>query len=186
MKKIFMAGVLAGVLGFGFAAHAEVGCMYDSQHDVVVYNTSKRATSLTNIATLDFYKTVTNANESYYHATVRLTGINEKTKSEPFAMLIVDNKMYKVFPTPFKKFDITNGRETYMLVLDYEIPADLIAKASAYKSQIGLQIFVDGEKSRILTLGAEGNKELKLISKLKYADYDAVKSGKIVPEPVAE
>ncbi|MBQ0068052.1 MAG: hypothetical protein KBS60_07745 [Phascolarctobacterium sp.] len=177
MKKIaVMATVLMAV---AVSAFAKVETVYDFQHDAVIYNTSKKSTGIDAITTLDFYKTVTKANAAYYHVVARIYGVTKDFKPTGKALLVVDNEMLDLQAVPFNHYAMSNDFDPKMTMLDYALPENLVSKLRNHQSQIGLQVFFDGEKPRILTLDKKGNEELRLITNLKFADYEGVKKGTI-------
>ena len=180
MKKTAL--LTAALCLVSVSALAKVECVYDVQHEAVIYNTSKKATG-TNVATLDFFKTVTKANEAYYHVMARFYSVGDPVQVTGKALLVVDNALTELTATPLRKYgtttDFTGSLGAGVTVLDYVLPENLVAKLRNHKSQVGLQVFFTQEKPRILTLDKKGNEELRLITNLRFEDFAGVRDGKI-------
>lgn len=177
MKKILAASLV--MLALGASCFAKVETVYDKQHDVVIYNTSKKSTGIDAVTTLDFYKTVTNKDEGFYHVVARIYGVTKDFKPTCKAILWVDNEQFNLEAVPFNRYALSNDFDSKMSMLDYVLPENVVAKLRNHKTQIGLQVFFDGEKPRILTLDKKGNEELRLITNLKFNDFAGVKDGTI-------
>lgn len=177
MKKIVLMAM--ALLAVGVTAFAKVETVYDFQHDAVIYNTSKKSTGIDAVTMLDFYKTVTLNNEGYYHVVARIYGMAKEFKPTGKAILIVDNEMINLEKVPFNKYALSNDFDPKMSLLDYVLPDSAVQKLRNYKSQIGLQVFFEKEKPKVLTLDKKGNEELRLMTKLKFNDYTGVKNGTI-------
>ena len=178
MKKV--AFLTAALLAVSVSAFAKVGAVYDFQHDAVIYNTSKKSTGIDAVTMLDFYKTVTKDNKGYYHAVARIYGVAKDFKPTGRALLVVDNEMLELTAVPFNAYSMTNDFDPKMTLLDYVLPENYVDKLRNHKSQIGVQVFFSsGEKPKILTLDKKGNEELRLITNLRYGDFEGVKNGTI-------
>ena len=93
-----------------------------------------------------------NDNKGYYHAVARIYGVAKDFKPTGRAFLVVDNEMLELTAVPFNAYAMTNDFDPKMTLLDYVLPENVVAKLRNHKTQIGLQVFFDGEKPRILTL----------------------------------
>lgn len=178
MKKSTLM-LTAALCAASVTCFAQVGCVYDMQHEAVLYNTSKKSTGIEAITMLDFYKTVTKDNAGYYHVTARIYGVSKDYKPTGRAILVVDNDMMELSPVPFNKYAMTNDFDPKMTLLDYALTEDMVNKLRNHQKTLGVQVFFHNEKPKILTLDKKGNEELRLITKLKFEDLEGVKSGTI-------
>lgn len=177
MRKVAFAA--AALLAVSASAFAKVETVLDTQHSAVIYNTSKKSTGVDAVTTLDFYKVVTKAEEGYYHVVARIYGVAKTYVPTGKALLVVDNEMMPVAAVPFNRYAMSNDFGSNMSMLDFALSESMVSKLRNHKSSLGLQVFFEGEKPKILTLDKKGNEELRLMTNLRYADYEGVKNGTI-------
>lgn len=180
MKKT-LAMALAATMLFCAPAFAKIECAVDNNQNAVVYRSYKKIMHWMHVSNIDFMKTVYADENSFCHVQIMYQGIGwHKRIIEDRAEVIIDGEAYpikKIVAAP--TFTIKPAKN--IAVADFLIPPELVEKIKNFKSQLWFQFYVKDKEQGPMKLPAEELEEIRLITQLKYTDFEAVESGKLKP-----
>lgn len=180
MKKT-LAMALAATMLFCAPAFAKIECAVDNNQNAVIYRSYKKIIHWRHNSNIDFMKTVYQDESCFYHVQIMYGGIGwHKRIIENKAEIIIDGVTYpieKVVAAP--TFTIKPAKN--IAVADFLIPPELIPKIANFKNQLWFQFYVKDKEQGPMKLPAEELEEIRLITQLKYTDFDAVESGELKP-----
>lgn len=180
MKKT-LAMALAATMLFCAPAFAKIECAVDNNQNAVVYRSYKKIMHWMHVSNIDFMKTVYADENSFCHVQIMYQGIGwHKRIIEDRAEVIIDGEAYpikKIVAAP--TFTIKPAKN--IAVADFLIPPELVEKIKNFKSQLWFQFYVKDKEQGPMKLPAEELEEIRLITQLKYTDFEAVESGELKP-----
>ena len=180
MKKT-LAMALAATMLFCAPAFAKIECAVDNNQNAVIYRSYKKIMHWMHVSNIDFMKTVYADENSFCHVQIMYQGIGwHKRIIEDRAEVIIDGEAYpikKIVAAP--TFTIKPAKN--IAVADFLIPPELVEKIKNFKSQLWFQFYVKDKEQGPMKLPAEELEEIRLITQLKYTDFEAVESGELKP-----
>ncbi len=173
--------VFAISIFFTVPAFARVICSIDNTQNAVMYRSYKKIMHFNNNDIIDFMKIVREDNTSscYVQITYQGWGVNKRLISNT-AEIIIDGTAY-----PIEKIVINNLHPVKpikgMVKAEFLVPEDVQKKIIDFKKQLWFQFYANDKVLSPMKLPAEELEEIRLISKLKYEDFNAVSSGQLKP-----
>lgn len=174
MRKILLTCLAATTL-FACPAFAKIHTSVDNIHDTITYKAIKKIMYFNRVTNIDVMKTIDSNNVASYGVLVKFNQMRKKI-IENRAEIVIDDIAY-----PMKKVvpNFQVDQPPMLSVAYFGIPAEAVTKIADFKKNIVFQFHIKGEKQQNLSLGAEENEELRLMTTLNYDDFDAVNDGKI-------
>lgn len=177
MKKT-LALALALVTLVSTNAFAKIHCSVDNLRDEITYKANKKIMYFNSVTTIDFIKIVKSDEQANAYVLVNFHGMRKKIL-ENRAELIVDGVVYpmkKSIPTfyVFQDPGVTVG--------NFKVPTEALPAIASFKDKIAFQFYIKGKEPKELTMGKKENEEIRLITSLKYTDFEAVDKGLIKVE----
>lgn len=180
MKKT-LAMALAATMLFCAPAFAKIECAVDNNQNAVIYRSYKKITHWMHVSNIDFMKTVYADEKSFCHVQIMYQGIGwHKRIIENKAEVIIDGVTYpieKIVAAP--TFTVKPAKN--VAYADFLIPPELAEKIKNFKTQLWFQFYVKDKEQGPMKLPAEELEEIRLITQLKYTDFEAVESGELKP-----
>lgn len=180
MKKT-LAMTFAAAMLFAAPAFAQIECAVDNANDTVIYRSYKNAVHLGYTATVDFMKTVAKDDDSAYRLQIKYQGYkyHQKALGEK-AEIIIDGTSYPVEKIT-GNIKYTNNPDEHVAIADYAVPEELAEKIGKFEEKVEFRFQMKGKDDAVEDVPMRELEEIRLITQLKYADYDDVVSGKLVP-----
>jgi hypothetical protein len=180
MKKSLIIAATLTML-FSLPAFAKIECAVDNAHNAVIYRSYKNIMHWRHTSTFDFMKTVYENNDSFCHVQIKYQGIGfHKRIIENNAEIIIDGVSYpiqKIVTAP----SYTIKPAKHVAIADFLVPKEVVDKITSFKDQLWFQFYMRDKDQGPIKLPIEELEEIRLISTLKYEDFDAVESGELKP-----
>lgn len=180
MKKTFVMVFTAAML-LAAPAFAKIECAVDNANNTVIYRSYKNAVHWGYTATVDFMKTVAKDDSSTYRLQIKYNGVNYHQKAlGDKAEVIIDGVPYQVEKI-VGGFKYTNSPDEHVTMADYLVPDELAEKMGKFENNLQFKFQMKGKEDVPEEVPMKELEEIRLITQLKYTDYDAVVSGKLEP-----
>lgn len=180
MKKT-LALALAATMLFAVPAFAKIECAVDNNQNAIIYRSYKKIMHWQHVSNIDFMKTVYSDENSFCHVQIMYQGPNwHKRIIGSKAEIIIDGETFpieKIVAAP--TFTVKPAK--HVAYADFLIPPELVTKITNFKNQLWFQFYVKDKEQGPMKLPVEELEEIRLITKLKYTDFEAVEAGKLKP-----
>lgn len=180
MKKT-LAMTFAAAMLIAAPAFAQIECAVDNANNAVIYRSYKNALHMGYSATVDFMKTVQKNDDSSYRLQVKYQGYNYHQKRlGDTAQVIIDGTAYSVEKI-IGNIKFTNNPDEHVAIADYSVPEELAEKIGKFEENLQFKFQMTGKEDVAEDVPMRELEEIRLITQLKYADYDDVVTKKLVP-----
>lgn len=180
MKKT-LAMALAATMLFCAPAFAKIECAVDNNQNAVIYRSYKKIMHWMHVSNIDFMKTVYADENSFCHVQIMYQGPGwHKRIIDNKAEVIIDGVTYPIEKiVAAQTFTVKPAKN--VAYADFLIPPEVVEKIKTFKDQLWFQFYIKDKEQGPMKLPAEELEEIRLITQLKYTDFEAVESGELKP-----
>lgn len=182
IKEIIFSFIFA--LSISSFAQANINHVIDGSQNAAIYQTSKKTVYFNRVSTLDIAKTARPDGNDTMVLRIMYQGIGvAKAPVDNTAHVIIDGEYYhiqKIIKT--NEYVIKPVRNKTFA--DFLIPSDLMDKIANHKQYCWFEFTRVGKKPNVIKMSDKEQEEVRLISKLTYADYNDFSTGLIKPTNV--
>lgn len=177
IKEIVFSFIIA--LSISNFAQASINHVIDGSQNAAIYQTSKKTVYFNRVSVLNIAKTARPNGNDTMVLQIMYQGIGvAKAPVDNTAKVIIDGVYY-----PIQKIIKTNEyvikpvqNKTFA---DFSVPSELMDKIANYKHYCWFEFNRVGKKPNVIKMSEKEQEEVRLISKLTYADYNDFIAGRI-------